>query len=93
MNNWKKSLFSLSDKVAMITGASQGIGQVIAQVLSEAGAHVVCLARTEENIKSLADKINGRGGSASHLPCDIRNGDVFTDSINTTEKKHGKHEI
>ena len=86
-------MFSLSDKVAMVTGASQGIGRVIARVLSEAGAHVVCVARTEEKIKSLADEINGRGGSASNLPCDISNGDAFSDSINTTVKQHGRLDI
>lgn len=86
-------MFSLSNKVAIITGASRGIGKVIAQVFAKAGAHVVCVARSEDAIKSLADEINSTGGSASHLACDISDGDAFSELISTTAKEHSKLDI
>ena len=86
-------MFSLSNKVAIITGASRGIGKVIAQVFAKADAHVVCVARSEDAIKSLADEINSTGGSASHIACDISDGDAFSELISTTAKEHGKLDI
>ncbi len=86
-------MFSLSDKVAIVTGASRGIGKVIAQVFAMAGAHVVCVARSEDAIKSLADEINANGGSASHVVCDISDGEAFTTLIKDTAKEQGKLDV
>ena len=86
-------MFSLSDKVAIVTGASRGIGKVIAQVFAMAGAHVVCVARSEDAIKSLADEINANGGSASHVVCDISDGEAFTTLIKNTAKEQGKLDV
>ncbi len=58
-------MFSLANKVAIVTGASRGIGKVIAKVFANADSHVVCVARTENAIKSLSDEINANGGSSS----------------------------
>ena len=86
-------MFSLSDKVAIVTGASRGIGKVIAQVFAMAGAHVVCVARSEDAIKSLADEINANDGSASHVVCDISDGEAFTTLIKDTAKEQGKLDV
>ena len=86
-------MFKLSNKIAVITGASQGIGKVIAEVLSSAGAHVICVARTENKIKDLANEINKKSGTASYKPCDISDGEAFASLINDTVKEYGKLDI
>ena len=86
-------MFKLSNKIAVITGASQGIGRVMAEVLSKAGAHVVCVARTEDKIRSLANEINNKSGTASYFPCDISDGKAFSKVINEIVDKHGKLDI
>jgi|TARA_B110000116_G_C16777829_1_gene556689 3-oxoacyl-[acyl-carrier protein] reductase len=86
-------MFKLPNKIAVITGASQGIGRVMAEVLSKAGAHVVCVARTEDKIRSLANEINNKSGTASYFPCDISDGKAFSKVINEIVDKHGKLDI
>jgi len=56
--------FSLRDKVAMVTGASRGIGEAIATAYSEAGARLVLSSRRMENVGPVAEKINAAGGRA-----------------------------
>jgi NAD(P)-dependent dehydrogenase (short-subunit alcohol dehydrogenase family) len=67
------SLFDLSGKVALITGASRGIGQAIAARLSEAGAKVVLSSRKQEGVDEVADAIRATGGEA--LGVAAHNGD------------------
>jgi len=86
-------MFSLTDKVAIVTGASRGIGKVIAEIFAKAGAHVVSVARTEEAIKTLSEEINSNGGSASFATCDISDGDAFSTLISDTAKSKGKLDI
>jgi len=86
-------MFKLSGKVAVVTGASQGIGEVIALKLSEAGAHVICIARSKDKIKLLSEKIKKNGFSASYIKCDISDGDSFTDVISNVSKDYGKLDI
>ena len=49
-------MFSLKDKIALVTGSSRGIGSVISERLSTAGAHVVCVSRSEVEIKELSKR-------------------------------------
>ena len=79
-------MFSLANKVAIVTGTSRGIGKVIAKIFANAGAHVVCVARTEDAIKSLSDEINTNGRSASFQTCDIGDGDAFSSLISEIVK-------
>lgn len=64
-------LFSLSGKVALITGASSGIGQLIAITLAEAGAAVVLVARNPDRLEAAASAIRTSGGRAQTLACDV----------------------
>lgn len=62
----------LSGKLALITGASRGIGAAVALGLAEAGAHVIAVARTVGALEALDDKIQTVGGKATLLPLDLR---------------------
>jgi NAD(P)-dependent dehydrogenase (short-subunit alcohol dehydrogenase family) len=61
----------LAGDVAVVTGGSQGIGRVVAERLAGEGAAVAVLARTEANVREVADAIAERGGQAVGLPCDV----------------------
>ena len=74
-------MFNLKDKIAIITGASQGIGKSTAKIFSNAGAHVVCLARNKEKIQHLVDQISKDGNSASYIPCDISDSNLFSKAV------------
>lgn len=61
----------LSDKVAVVTGASRGIGRVIAVALAEQGAKVVASARNAEALEVLVEEIKGKGGEAVAISGDV----------------------
>ena len=86
-------MFSLQDKIAIVTGASQGIGKTTAELFSKSGAHVVCIARNEEKIKNLANTISKNGHSASYFPCDISDGDLIQNTIKSVINDYGKIDI
>jgi NAD(P)-dependent dehydrogenase (short-subunit alcohol dehydrogenase family) len=62
----------LADRIALVTGASRGIGSATALKLAEAGAHVVAVARTVGGLEELDDAIRKLGGSATLVPLDLR---------------------
>jgi NAD(P)-dependent dehydrogenase (short-subunit alcohol dehydrogenase family) len=70
------SAFPLSSRVALVTGASRGIGRAAALALAQAGAHVVAVARTQGALEELDDEIQALGGERPTLvPLDITEGD------------------
>jgi len=64
----------LQDRVALVTGASRGIGKAVAIELARAGAHVVAMARTSGGLEELDDAIQSEGGSATLVPADLKDG-------------------
>jgi 3-oxoacyl-[acyl-carrier protein] reductase len=64
-------MFSLKDKVALVTGASQGIGRATSVALAGAGAKVAVAARTAEKLASLVAEIEAAGGEALAVPMDV----------------------
>jgi len=65
----------LADKLALVTGASRGIGAATAEALAQAGAHVILVARTAKALEEVEERIHGAGGSATIAPLDITDGD------------------
>lgn len=86
-------MFNLSGKIAIVTGASQGIGEVIAKKLSEAGAHVVCIARSKEKIENLVNQLKNSGLSASSISCDVSDGKAFSDAISNIYSENKRLDI
>jgi NAD(P)-dependent dehydrogenase (short-subunit alcohol dehydrogenase family) len=62
----------LADRIALVTGASRGIGHATALALAKAGAHVVAVARTVGGLEELDDAIRALGGSATLVPLDLK---------------------
>jgi NAD(P)-dependent dehydrogenase (short-subunit alcohol dehydrogenase family) len=65
----------LSGKLALVTGASRGIGAATAEALAAAGAHVILVARTSTALEEVEDRIHERGGSATIAPLDLTDGE------------------
>lgn len=86
-------MFDLTNKVAIITGASQGIGKGMAETFSKAGAHVVCVSRNKDNLKSVADSLIENGGAASFYTCDVSSLDAFQNTIKEIVENHGSVDI
>ncbi|MDR3375542.1 MAG: SDR family NAD(P)-dependent oxidoreductase [Ancalomicrobiaceae bacterium] len=63
--------------VAVVTGASRGIGYTVARELARAGSHVVALARTQGGLEELDDEVRGFGGGATLVPIDLRDFDAL----------------
>jgi len=61
----------LKGRVALITGASRGIGEAVAKAYARAGAHVVLVARNTRALEALDDQIRGEGGAATLIPLDL----------------------
>ena len=65
----------LDGKLALVTGASRGIGAATAEALAEAGAHVILVARTAKALEEVEERIHDAGGSATIAPLDLTDGD------------------
>lgn len=63
----------LAGKTVLITGASYGIGECLAESLAETGAHLLLVARTAEKLAEVKKRVEARGGRADIFPCDLTN--------------------
>lgn len=86
-------MFNLKDKIAIVTGASQGIGKSISEIFSIAGAHVVCLARNKDRLKELVSEISKNGNSASYISCDVSDGNSIEDALRSVVKDYKQIDI
>jgi len=86
-------MFKLSKKVAVITGASRGIGRSMAETYARAGAHVICVSRNEDALNVVADGIKSNGGSASVTAINVSNLEEFQNLIKDTTDKYGSVDI
>jgi NAD(P)-dependent dehydrogenase (short-subunit alcohol dehydrogenase family) len=87
------NLFDLAGKIALITGASRGIGEEIAKLLAEQGAHVIVSSRKLEGCQVVADAINAAGGSAEAFPCHVGNMEDISATFSHIRATHGKLDI
>jgi 3-oxoacyl-[acyl-carrier protein] reductase len=86
-------MFSLKDKVALVTGASQGIGWDIAQALVVAGAKVAVAARTEEKLALLVGEIEAAGGEAIAVKMDVADVEQVKTGFKQVLEKFGRLDI
>jgi 7-alpha-hydroxysteroid dehydrogenase len=85
--------FKVTGKVAIVTGAGRGIGQGSALALAEMGAHVVCAARTREQIEETAQRARGFGVEALAVPCDVNEQAQLKNVVAQAMKRFGRVDI
>src|SRR5450755_2264139 len=83
----------LASRIALVTGASRGIGYAIARALARQGAHIVALARTQGGLEELDDDIRKDGGSATLVPLGLSDVDGIARLGAALHERHGKLDI
>lgn len=87
------NLFDLTGKIALITGASRGIGEEIAKLLAEYGAHVIVSSRKIDDCQAVADQIIQAGGKAEAFACHVGSMEDITAIFDHIRSKHGRLDI
>jgi 7-alpha-hydroxysteroid dehydrogenase len=85
--------FRLDDKVAIVTGAGRGIGAGCALAFAEMGAHVVCAARTPDQIEETAAKARAAGVRALAVPCDVMQASDLDKLVERTLDELGRVDV
>ena len=80
-------------RIALVTGASRGIGAALALELAQAGHHIVATARTVGGLEELDDKINAAGGSATLVPLDVKDSDGIARLALALNERYGKLDV
>lgn len=83
----------LKGQIALVTGASQGLGQACAVRLAECGAHVVCVARSVDKLNATVELIATAGGSAESKTCDVQSRESVMELFRGIEQNHGKLDV
>jgi NAD(P)-dependent dehydrogenase (short-subunit alcohol dehydrogenase family) len=83
----------LANRIALVTGASRGIGYATARALARHGAHIVALARTQGGLEELDDEIRKDGGSATLVPLSLTDFDGIARLGAALHERHGKIDI
>lgn len=89
----KTQLFDLDGKVALVTGASRGIGEAIAKLLAQQGAHVIVSSRKLNDCQAVADAIIAAGGKATAMACHIGEMEQITATVAAISQQFGKLDI
>lgn len=87
------SLFDLTGKTAVVTGASQGIGADLAKALAGAGAKLALVARNGEKLTALADEMRANGFEALPVPCDVTHIDRIPAAMERIHRRFGRIDI
>ena len=83
----------LAGRIAVVTGASRGIGAATAKALAAAGAHVVLIARTARDLEKVEEEIHQAGGTATIAPLDLTESDSIARLANAVSDRWGKLDI
>ena len=83
----------LTGRIALVTGASRGIGAAAARALAERGAHVVAVARTVGGLEELDDKIKAAGSTATLVPLDMKDFDGIARLALTLNERYGRLDV
>jgi len=86
-------LFDLSDRVAIVTGGSRGLGEEMAEGLAEAGASLMICARREQWLAPTLESFRGRGFTADGLVCDVADPNQVQAVVDKTMATYGKIDI
>lgn len=86
-------MFDLTGRVAVVSGASSGIGVQFAEALAEQGADLVLLARRKEKLEEVAEKIREMGRECLTIKCDVTETDQIKDAVKQTIDRYGKVDI
>ena len=85
--------FSLAGRIAMVTGASRGIGRDLARAVAAAGATVAVAARSLEDATAVAKQIHHEGGEALPVAMDLRSVGSIEDAVSEVEAEYGRLDI
>ena len=88
-----ESLFSLKGRIALISGASSGLGEHFAQVLSGAGSHVVVAARRVDKLTSLVQTLRDQGGMADAIAMDVTSRECVRDAFEAFDAQFSQLDI
>jgi gluconate 5-dehydrogenase len=88
-----KELFDLSNRVAIVTGGSRGIGKEIAEGLAEAGAGIMIVARRRDWLEPTAEEFASRGFNVRSMECDVANPDSVFAVVRATVEQFGRLDI
>jgi len=83
----------LADRIALVTGASRGIGAALSLHLAQAGAHIVAVARTVGGLEELDDKIKAAGSSATLVPLDMKDLDGIARLAAALNERYGRLDV
>src|SRR3974377_204279 len=84
---------SLASRIALVTGASRGIGYATARTLAKRGAHIIAVARTQGGLEELDDEIRKDGGQATLVPLSLTDFDGIARLGAALHERHGKIDI
>lgn len=84
---------NLSDKTALITGASSGLGRATAVALASAGSNVALVARSEEDLEAVGGEVESAGGQALAIPVDLSGEKQARDAVNQTLEQFGSVDL
>lgn len=80
----------LQGRIALVTGASRGIGAATAEAMAAAGAHVILTARTVDSLEAVEERIHNGGGSATIAPLDLKDADAIGRLAEAVQARWGK---